>query len=469
MSIRVCLLLLNCAVLFSSAFCQSVEGIRFEGGTWADILKKAQQNGKPVFVDVYTSWCIPCRKMSAEVFVLPAVADRFNSAFVNYKFDAEKGEGIEIAKRYRVGAFPTYLFVKPDGTLIHRSVGYMPADKFLSETALALREASDPRPLASWEEEYQTKRQDTTFVWDYLQKRKRLGLDNADVADHYASLLDRSSLLRKGVIMKLLQMERINTDGFLLSFIRANRSDVLTSIEPSLRGRLDDHLSSLVLKDVERAATLQDDSLLHVITEFLKASSFGDIPAAWRAHEAEMKYHAHRRDSARLAKAFLEYSKAVYAYDPAPLVAADSMALARFEADLASGKITVKPESLAATRRQRGSTRKTSYAYRVRDVARGAYYGLQDKDLLKEALGLIDLALQYSDNFSIHEVRAGILYKMGDRAGGIQWMRKTIENYANMSRELNLSSDKITTRLEETLKKMTEGKPTWGVEPSPGI
>lgn len=469
MSIRVSLLALNCAVLISSAFSQSVEGIRFEGGTWDDILKKAQQDGKPVFVDVYTSWCIPCRKMSAEVFVLPEVADRFNSAFVNYKFDAEKGEGVEIAKRYGVGAFPTYLFVKPDGTLIYRSLGYMPRDKFLSEATLALKEASDPKPLATWEDEYSLKKQDTTFVWDYLQKRKRLGLDNADVADQYASLLDRSSLLRKGVIMKLLQMERINTDGFLLSFIRANRSDVLTSLEPSLRGRLDDHLSSLVLRDVERAATLQDDSLLHVITEFLKASPSGDMPASWRAHEAEMKYHARTRDSARLAKAFLEYSKAVYAYDPAPLVAADSMALARFEADLAGGNITVKPESLAATRRQRGSTRKTSYAYRVRDVARAAYNGLQDKALLKEALCLIDRALQYSDNFSIHEVRAGILYKMGDRAGGIQWMRKTIENYANMSRELNLFSDKITARLEETLKKMTEGKPTWGAEPSPGI
>lgn len=448
--------------LVSTTHGQSGEGIRFQHGSWNEIMKMAKDQGKPVFVDVYTTWCIPCRKMAAEVFVLPEVADRFNTNFVNYKFDAEKGEGIEIAKRYKVGAFPTYLFVNPDGTLVYRSVGYMPAEKFLAEATLALKEASDPKPLATWEDEYPLKKQDTTFVWDYFQKRKRLGLDNADLSDQYAYLLDRSSLLRKGLITKLLQLERINTDGFLLKFIRANKTDVIAALEPSVRARLDDHLSNLVLKDVDRAVSQQDEDLLDLIADFLKNCPSGEFPAHWKAHEARMRYFARTGDTDSLAKVFKEYTKAVYDFDPAPIVAADSLALAAFEAGLANGNITVKPENLVATRKSRGSSKKTSYAYRVRDVARGAYNGLNDKALLKDALGLIDWSLKFSDNFSIHEVKAGIIYKMGDKTGGIAWMDKTIANYAAMSQELNLSSEKIKTRLEETRKKMTEGKPTWG-------
>lgn len=33
------------------------QGIEFESGTWKEILEKAQRINKPIFVDVYTSWC----------------------------------------------------------------------------------------------------------------------------------------------------------------------------------------------------------------------------------------------------------------------------------------------------------------------------------------------------------------------------------------------------------------------------
>src|SRR5690606_9477080 len=87
------------------------EGMRFAEGPWKDVLARARQEGKLVFVDVYTSWCGPCKKMAAEVFPQKQVGDVFNASFINYKIDAEKGEGIDIARTYAVKAYPTYLFV----------------------------------------------------------------------------------------------------------------------------------------------------------------------------------------------------------------------------------------------------------------------------------------------------------------------------------------------------------------------
>ena len=49
------------------------------------------------------------------------------------KIDAEKGEGIELAKRYGVRGFPTILLVDKEGEEIDRIVGFRPPEKFYTE------------------------------------------------------------------------------------------------------------------------------------------------------------------------------------------------------------------------------------------------------------------------------------------------------------------------------------------------
>jgi thioredoxin-related protein len=46
--------------------------------------------------------------MVKNIFPLKTVGDYYNSHFINAKIDMEKGEGIELAKKYNVKAFPTY-------------------------------------------------------------------------------------------------------------------------------------------------------------------------------------------------------------------------------------------------------------------------------------------------------------------------------------------------------------------------
>ena len=87
------------------------QGIQFETGSWKEVLQKAKQENKLVFVDLYTTWCGPCKKMAAETFPQQTVGDYFNKNFVNYKIDAEKGEGPGLAGKYEVSAYPTLVFV----------------------------------------------------------------------------------------------------------------------------------------------------------------------------------------------------------------------------------------------------------------------------------------------------------------------------------------------------------------------
>src|SRR5476651_1800653 len=86
---------------------------------WADALAQAKETHKLIFLDMYTDWCGPCKEMDKDVFPMQAVGDVFNSSFINYKLDAEKGEGPAVKKKYDVASYPNYLFVDGEGTLIY--------------------------------------------------------------------------------------------------------------------------------------------------------------------------------------------------------------------------------------------------------------------------------------------------------------------------------------------------------------
>lgn len=142
------------------------EGVNFEHLSFLEALNKAQTENKLVFVDCYTSWCGPCRNMTERIFPQKKVGEYFNSKFVCVKYDMEKGEGPELAKRFGVRAYPTFLVLRADGTLIHRFVGGRDADGIVRsvEEAFNVSKAS-----GALEESYQLGRRDKDFLLNYLE------------------------------------------------------------------------------------------------------------------------------------------------------------------------------------------------------------------------------------------------------------------------------------------------------------
>ena len=131
------------------------QGIQFEIGSWKEVLQKAKQENKLIFVDLYTTWCGPCKKMAAETFPQQAVGDYFNKNFVNYKIDAEKGEGPELAGKYEVSAYPTLVFVNAAGELVYKFMGVRTADKLIAEGEKAVRLYALAPSIAAMEKEYE--------------------------------------------------------------------------------------------------------------------------------------------------------------------------------------------------------------------------------------------------------------------------------------------------------------------------
>ena len=99
--------------------------ISFINGKWKDVEALAKKNGKYIFVDAYTAWCGPCRQLKNVTFRDREAAAFYNGNFINYTVDMEKGEGVELAEKWDVTAYPTLLFFTPEGKMVMKQIGYV--------------------------------------------------------------------------------------------------------------------------------------------------------------------------------------------------------------------------------------------------------------------------------------------------------------------------------------------------------
>jgi thioredoxin-related protein len=95
----------------------------------------ATQQNKYILLDFTGSdWCPYCIQMDKEVFAKPAFSTFASEKLILVKVDfprkanqspAEKSQNQELAKKYGIEGFPTYVLLDPSGKEIRRQVGYL--------------------------------------------------------------------------------------------------------------------------------------------------------------------------------------------------------------------------------------------------------------------------------------------------------------------------------------------------------
>jgi thioredoxin-related protein len=113
------------------------QGIKFESDlTWTKIKLKAKAENKIIFLDVFATWCAPCREMDRNIYTKSGVATIINSKFIPYKLQADSTkndvenikmwyqDAKQIISRYKINSFPSFLFFSPEGDLIYKETGY---------------------------------------------------------------------------------------------------------------------------------------------------------------------------------------------------------------------------------------------------------------------------------------------------------------------------------------------------------
>ena len=106
--------------------------VKFEDKSTDALREMAIKQQKLVFIDLYATWCPPCRMMEREVFSRKDVGDFMAKYFVAAKYDVDKTTGRELMQRYGEGAIPLYLVFDTKGELLGRIQGGAAAETFMN-------------------------------------------------------------------------------------------------------------------------------------------------------------------------------------------------------------------------------------------------------------------------------------------------------------------------------------------------
>lgn len=106
--------------------------------SFEEALKKAKEVGKPIFVNWFADWAIPCHGMNQHVFSNEEFAQWMDEHFVNLFIDVVSAEGQPWAEKYNVGSMAQYAVLNSDGDLIFRIVGGSPLPNFQNLLELSL-------------------------------------------------------------------------------------------------------------------------------------------------------------------------------------------------------------------------------------------------------------------------------------------------------------------------------------------
>lgn len=144
--------------------CIAQEGTNFEDLTFKEALAKSKQTGKKLFIDCYTKTCGPCKYMVKFIFPLKECGEYFNSNYICIMKDMQEGEGIDIAKKYNVKMYPTYLILNHDGSLYCRLDGgavSKPEDNFVQKVKNVVK-------LTEMKLQYEKGDRSDTFLKEYI-------------------------------------------------------------------------------------------------------------------------------------------------------------------------------------------------------------------------------------------------------------------------------------------------------------
>ncbi|MGN5955829.1 thioredoxin family protein [Sphingobacterium lactis] len=234
-------------------------------------LVASRNSGKLIFIDMYTDWCGSCKWMDAEVFSQVKLGKRMNAEFINVKINAEKGEGIAIAKKYYVTSYPTYLFLDHEGTLIHKATGFMVQDKLVEHLTKAQESLTSKDNLKKLTQEFESNRKNSAFFYQYLKKRTSLALDNADLMDEYVSLIGTQEAAKLINLQLIADNASFNARSLKLGQaldVLISRSIAYDSLENS--EDVETYVQMAQMNSLNRAIENRDETLLEKVISYNK-------------------------------------------------------------------------------------------------------------------------------------------------------------------------------------------------------
>ena len=278
------------------------QGIEFNHDlTFQQVLDKAKAENKIIFMDCYTSWCGPCKRLAAKVFPDAEVGKYFNHNFVNTKFDMENGEGPTIATKYQIRAYPTLLWLDGNGTVKHKVVGGLDPTGLIE----AAKKAGDPLPdlVSGMVAKYESGNRELPFLEDYLGALKASGKEYNKVFAEYLGLLNANEWKREAVRKTVFNLTNdISSPG--LQPLLKNKSAIVGMLNEKA---FSEKVSAIANNTLADAIRKTDESKLLQAVALLKSAK--DKTSSQQIAKLQMDYYFNTGNAAKYDKYVSTYLK----------------------------------------------------------------------------------------------------------------------------------------------------------------
>jgi thioredoxin-related protein len=377
------------------------KGIKFEHGlSWKEIQAKAKAENKYIFIDCFTTWCGPCKYMTANVFPQPEVGDFFNSKFINVKLqmDVTAGDNEEVKKwyedakaigeQYSVRAYPTFLFFSPDGKVAHRIArskdALNPDKQYYAQLA-----------------KYEAGNRDEAFLRKFAMSALAAYDQKTAQAVSKEYFDTQKDLFTKDNLNMLAKFTRTSKDkGFAIFMNDGAKADKILGA-----GKSDELVRGIIVNEevfpklFSKDAGIPDWKVLQSDLAAKYPKQAGEIIA-----KSKVIYYTNKKDADNAVNSIVAYMKQ-YGDKASPL-------------DL------------------------NQFAWAI-------FENCKDMKCVEDALAWSKRSFSENQDPNFMDTYANLLYKLGRKEEAISWQEKAV----------GLSKDKKA--LQETLDKMKKGEKTW--------
>ncbi|NLR58341.1 DUF255 domain-containing protein [Chitinophaga polysaccharea] len=394
------------------AFAQE-KGIHFEhGSTWAEVKAKAKAENKYIFMDCFTTWCGPCKMMSAQIFPQEKVGNFMNDKYVSVKVQMDQtakdneevkqwyADAQQIEKDYSIRAYPTFLVFAPDGHIVDRQVGGSEADQFINRFTASLDPAQQ---YYTQLDKYTQGQKDTAF----LRKLAYLAQDKYDMDN--AGKIAKEYLAQQKDLYTPVNLE------FLGKFTQSSK-------DPGFDVFLHhaDKVNKALGKDVAENKVMEIAAKEDVYPQLMKKDKSAPD---WESVEKSVKAKYPSIAEELILKTKIQY----YSY-----VKDANNAVANIVAYMKKYGHKADPQSL------------NEFAWTV-------FEKCNDMQCIEQALEWSKRSFKDKEIPAFMDTYANLLYKAGKKSEALAWEEKAMNKAANEERK----------NYETTLEKMKKGEKYW--------
>lgn len=354
--------------IFITIFSFAQDEIQFQDIPFKDLVAKAKKENKLVFIDAYAAWCGPCKMMEKNVFTKKSVGDFYNKNFVNARIDMEKGEGREVAQKFGVRSYPTYLFLNGDGELVSQNYGYMEEGIFL---AMAQDINSPNNKKGSLKERFAQGEKDRDFLINIMKLNSSSDFEFAKKAsERYFENKKKNDVFTKEDVGFLLYFLKSTEDSNFKTFV-SKKEEIIKYLPEENYQEFNNQLvlAKVVQESIDEKTKKINDVYFLKIAEPL----VGREAATTKLNQTKLAYYEQNANFPEYEKAALDYYKNSDTFEPNELLKAAWI----FSDNIKTKSSLKKAAEWAEKSVMRGETSENTY------ILAKIYYNLGSIDLAK--------------------------------------------------------------------------------------